>query len=174
MALACLGSFGWAMRWFFARPDGSSRMIVLTWLVGTICAAGQLAVIGLIGVSTPWVWFAWACYVMSLTVFYWAVSVNRQRPLSWAYSTDMPLHLQVTGPYRYVRHPFYLSYLLTFFGGALATANPWLLLTVVAIGIGAVRAARMEEAKFEGSPLASDYQEFRDRVGMFFPRIRGR
>jgi len=171
MALVCLGSFGWAMRCFFKRPDGASRMIRLTSLVGTICAVSQLAVIGLGGVSTPWVWLGWGCYVISLTAFYWAVAVNRQRPLSWAYSTDTPLHLQVTGPYRYVRHPFYLSYLLTFFGGALATSNPWLLLTVLAMGLGAMRAARMEEAKFEDSPLATDYQEYRGRVGMFFPRI---
>ncbi len=171
MALACLGSFGWAMRYFFKRPHGPTRMMRLTSLVGTICAVSQLGVIWLAGVSIPWVWLGWGCYVISLIVFYWAVAVNRQRPLSWAYSTDTPLHLQVAGPYRFVRHPFYLAYLLTFVGGALATANGWLLLTVVAMGLGAIRAARMEEAKFESSPLAADYLEYRLRAGMFWPRI---
>src|SRR5687767_7646044 len=67
----------------------------------------------------------------SLALFWATVGVNLGRPLSLAFSRDQPAHLVTVGPYKLVRHPFYLAYTLAWVGGTVATAQPALALTVV-------------------------------------------
>src|SRR5205823_9502764 len=56
-------------------------------------------------------------------------------------------HLVTSGPYRYVRHPFYLAFALGVVGVSLAAAN-WFLLLVGVFPFGfLVARTRIEEAK---------------------------
>jgi protein-S-isoprenylcysteine O-methyltransferase Ste14 len=73
------------------------------------------------------------------------------------------------GPYRFVRHPFYACYLLTWAAGAIATGRVSLMFTFLTMLVIYASAARMEERKFEGSPLATSYRRYRARTGMFVP-----
>ena len=73
------------------------------------------------------------------------------------------------GPYRFVRHPFYCSYLLTWAAGVVASAQFWLLPTVAIMLIIYTRAAKLEEEKFTRSPLAETYKSYRTRTGLFLP-----
>ncbi len=73
------------------------------------------------------------------------------------------------GPYRFVRHPFYCSYLLAWAAGFVATAQTWLLPTVAVMLVIYVRAAKLEEEKFTRSPLAGTYERYRSRTGLFLP-----
>jgi protein-S-isoprenylcysteine O-methyltransferase Ste14 len=66
------------------------------------------------------------------------------------------------GPYRFVRHPFYCSYLLTW-------AEFRLLPTVTIMLIIYTRAAKLEEEKFTRSSLAETYKSCRTRTGLFLP-----
>lgn len=109
--------------------------------------------------------------IVSLWLFSATVRINSSRPLSLAYSKDMPLHLQRSGPYRWVRHPFYSSYLLCMFGAAVAIHSPWALLLVLAGFAIYFHAARFEEKKFEARDLCSEYARFKAEVGMFLPRL---
>jgi protein-S-isoprenylcysteine O-methyltransferase Ste14 len=90
-----------------------------------------------------------------------------------AFSDDTPQFLLRHGPYRYVRHPFYASYLLFWVGTAVTTAGwlPWL----VPFGMLLLyaRAATGEEQKFARSDLAQAYETYRQNTGMFLPRLRG-
>ncbi|MBI3320029.1 MAG: isoprenylcysteine carboxylmethyltransferase family protein [Candidatus Omnitrophica bacterium] len=79
--------------------------------------------------------------------------------------------LVTSGPYRYVRHPFYLSFGLGVLGGSLAMANWFILLTgVLPLGFLMAR-TRIEEAKLIGR-FGVEYQEYMRRVGRFLPRFR--
>jgi protein-S-isoprenylcysteine O-methyltransferase Ste14 len=77
-----------------------------------------------------------------------------------------------TGPYRYVRHPFYLSYMMAFL--AVAVAFPSLVVAAVcALNIGLfVYMAIDDERVLSSSPLGADYRVYRGRVRMFVPRFR--
>lgn len=137
---------------------------------------------------TGFLWFAWrvvahgpsavwplalALFVLSMSLFAWTVRATRKTPPTMAFDTDEPFFLLNHGPYRYVRHPFYVSYLLFWIGTALATpsllswAAPLVMLLVY------WNAARREERKFANSNLAAAYQTYRARAGMFIPRLHG-
>lgn len=78
------------------------------------------------------------------------------------------------GPYRYVRHPFYLSYIVAFVG--VAVAFPSLIVVAVClINVGLfVYMAVDDERVLLASAMAVDYERYRMRVGMFLPRFEGK
>lgn len=112
--------------------------------------------------------------VVSLGLFWWTVVVTRSNPLTLAFTSDIPVHIHTEGPYGYVRHPFYSSYLLFWASSALAvgdlTAYAFLVAMVMLYGIAASR----EEQKFTASDLSGTYAEYRRRTGMLFPAFRRR
>jgi protein-S-isoprenylcysteine O-methyltransferase Ste14 len=77
--------------------------------------------------------------------------------------------LVTTGPYRWVRHPFYVSFALAVLANALVTAN-WLLFVTgsVVFVLLVVRTSKEEEKLIER--FGDDYREYRKRTGRFFPR----
>ena len=76
------------------------------------------------------------------------------------------------GPYRYVRHPFHLSYMVAFVG--VAVAFPSLIVAgVCALSIGLfVYMAVDDERVMLASPLSADYQAYRGSAGMYVPRFK--
>lgn len=161
-------TFTVAVNKVFIRIDESHPFFVARWtavifvteLLGLInsksAALGALSIILL---------------MVSLLLFVASVRANRTKPLSLAYSTDMPQHLNRSGPYSFVRHPFYTSYMLTIIAAALAISALWVLPLVVVSGTIYYNAARFEEEKFDKSGLAIEYRQYRSEVGMFFPRL---
>jgi protein-S-isoprenylcysteine O-methyltransferase Ste14 len=111
-------------------------------------------------------------FVLSAALFTWTIRATRKTPPTLAFDTDEPSFLLNHGPYRYVRHPFYLSYLLFWTGTAFATPGllPWLAPVVMLIVYW--NAAQREEAKFARSRLSNAYRTYRAKAGMFFPRLR--
>jgi protein-S-isoprenylcysteine O-methyltransferase Ste14 len=107
-------------------------------------------------------------------LFRWAARANRARPLGLAFAASVPEHVQTRGPYAFVRHPFYASYLLAFAGGWVASASPWVA-PAFALGLWTYwRAARREERAFLASPVADAYRTYALCTGMFLPRSFGR
>ncbi len=108
----------------------------------------------------------------SLGLFWWTVVVTRSNPPTLAFTPDIPVHIHTEGPYAYVRHPFYSSYLLFWVSSALAvgdlTAYALLVAMVTLYGIAACR----EEQKFTASDLSGSYAQYRRRTGMLFPAFR--
>jgi protein-S-isoprenylcysteine O-methyltransferase Ste14 len=79
--------------------------------------------------------------------------------------------LVTTGPYRYVRHPFYVTIALAFLGVSLATAN-WFVALAAAIPLGFLAArTRIEEEKLI-ERFGDDYRDYMRRVGRFVPRFK--
>jgi protein-S-isoprenylcysteine O-methyltransferase Ste14 len=112
-------------------------------------------------------------FVAALMLFLAAARETRPRPLTPAFSTDIPEHLVRSGPYRVVRHPFYAAYLLTYLCGWVVTGSPVLLAVLAVMASLYVIAARKEERKFRGSLLADQYTAYAARTGMFWPaRVR--
>ena len=104
-------------------------------------------------------------------LFTWAVAATRRRRLTLAFSKDQPAFIHMAGPYAWIRHPFYTSYLLFWCAAAIASASWafWLVpLTMAAIYW---RAISIEEAKFAASPVSLEYQSYKMRTGMLFPAL---
>lgn len=111
---------------------------------------------------------------ISLWLFYRTVAASRDGALHFAFDVEHPVSLITGGPYRYVRHPFYTSYLIFWAGLALSTWSVWALPVLVLIAAMYMIAARDEERKFANSPMAADYAAYRAGTGMFWPKLGGR
>ncbi len=112
------------------------------------------------------------CLLGSLALFDWARRSVRGRFFSYIYSGDTPEFLWTSGPYRYVRNPFYSSYMLSYIGIAIMFHGLVIFAVVIGMIVYFSVAARFEEAKFKSSPLAADYEGFLRRTGRFVPRFR--
>lgn len=176
LSLACFISFAWAIKKHFrTTKNGGGKMpagMRVVSLLGLLFMILQLVAIVAANEFNFWAAVAGTIfYAASLALFWWAIAATRQKRLTLAFSTDAPEHLLASGPYRFVRHPFYAAYILFWLAGLIAALQWWLLISVVVMTALYYRAARMEETKFAGSDLSGDYAFYRERTGMFLPKI---
>lgn len=112
--------------------------------------------------------------VAALVLYQWAALSIRGRTFSYAGNTDLPQFVHQSGPYTYIRNPFYSSYLLT----AASTVVMWPTRWGAAILVFALLyfqwLVRFEERKFERSAVSADYAEYKARTGRFLPPLFGR
>ena len=78
--------------------------------------------------------------------------------------------LVTTGPYRYVRHPFYLAFVIAVVGGSIVASN-WFLFLAGMVPFGfLVARTRIEEQKLV-ERFGDEYRQYQERTGQFFPRL---
>lgn len=106
---------------------------------------------------------------LALWMFHRTANASREGGLHFAFDKENPVSLVTKGPYRFVRHPFYTSYLIFWTGLAIGTWTPWAVPVLIAMAVIYTVAARDEERKFANSPMAADYAAYRSRTGMFWP-----
>lgn len=107
----------------------------------------------------------------SFALFRAAITASREARLAFAFDPVMPHGLVDRGPYRFIRHPFYTSYLLFWIGWAIAIWSPWVLPFLIGLVAFYVGAARGEERKFAATALGPDYQRYRQSTGFFWPKF---
>ena len=78
--------------------------------------------------------------------------------------------LVTDGPYRWVRHPFYLAFAVSVIANSLVTANAFLALTGTAAFLVIVVRTTTEERKLV-ERFGSGYVDYMQRTGRFLPRI---
>jgi len=78
--------------------------------------------------------------------------------------------LVITGPYRWVRHPFYVSFALAALTMSLMTANWFAFATLSAVFcLLVLRTSKEEEKLIER--FGDDYRHYMERTGRFLPRL---
>jgi protein-S-isoprenylcysteine O-methyltransferase Ste14 len=170
-AFACFASGFWGTRGHFifdGRMPAGMLVITVLSLLGWAWFAGRMITSG-IGAGGP---YALALMAGAVCLFWWAVKTTRERRLKGAFAHDQPQLIYETGPYRFVRHPFYLSYILCWVGTSLATngLRSWVVPAVMsAIYIGL---ALQEERRFRASGLSDPYRQYCRNAGMFIPWLR--
>jgi protein-S-isoprenylcysteine O-methyltransferase Ste14 len=110
-------------------------------------------------------------YATALIIFWWSLRTSWQRRLAVAFSPVVSEHLVQTGPYRWVRHPIYLAYLLAWLAGGIGIGTWWAWIVLPTMGAQYLHAISYEENQFLTGPLAADYHAYRSRTGMLFPRL---
>jgi protein-S-isoprenylcysteine O-methyltransferase Ste14 len=170
-ASICFVSFGWGMVKHFHRVGTPTRAMLATALLGVISASLQIS--ALVHKRPPYPKIALGFYAASAVLFWWAVRVTRGK-LAACGQGRTSQGIVVEGPYRYIRHPFYTSYNLTWIAGFVATG--WWLLALTAILMAFIyeRSAREEERGFLAGPLANEYRDYMRRAGRYAPRFNTR
>jgi protein-S-isoprenylcysteine O-methyltransferase Ste14 len=162
------------MRRFFIQPAGSTTGMQITKICGLSFSVLHFAlIVSESKIQPARALLATTLYVTSLILFWWAVYTNRAKPLSAVFSPDLPRHFVSGGPYAWIRHPFYTSYLLTWLAGVAATGHLWLSFTVLVMITIYYKAAVLEERKFFQTSLASLYAAYKSRTGFFAPSLVG-
>ena len=170
-AFICFAAFVWGVKSHFRSTGDMPPGMKLTSALSTLLFAAFLWHLAY-GASELWP-IALILFTAALGVFAAAIKASRINRPTLAFDTDSPNFLLSHGPYRYVRHPFYLAYVLFWFGTAIAV-HGLLAWAAPAIMTGLyIHAATREEQKFANSELASAYAAYRTRAGLFWPNPRG-
>jgi protein-S-isoprenylcysteine O-methyltransferase Ste14 len=169
VGLVCFGAFSWGLKAHFRQTGAMPPGMQIT---SALSLAGFIwFLVHLTGGVTP----AWpvtlALFAGSLAIFFWAVRTTRHTPPTVAFDTDQPSFLLHQGPYRFVRHPFYLAYLLFWTGTAAISPHLYAWAAPVVMGTLYFYAATREERKFAMSELSTAYAAYRAQTGMFLPRV---
>ncbi len=117
-------------------------------------------------------WLRWAGAVPGVAataLMYWTLT-NLGKNLTDTVVTRAEHTLVQTGPYRWVRHPFYVTAALLIVSVSLLAANWAIALAGVAVVILLVIRTPNEERHLSAR-FGSQYQAYMDRTGRFFPRL---
>jgi protein-S-isoprenylcysteine O-methyltransferase Ste14 len=111
-------------------------------------------------------------YTAAVAVFLSAIeTADRTRLQRMFLDHPLPDRLITEGPFRWVRHPFYLGYIIGALAPAVATGHPAIVIVSIAMVAMTVSAAFREERVWLASPRGDAYREYRRRTGMFLPFI---
>ncbi len=147
------------------------RPIAIAAMVGLVTYMINPALMAWSTVALP-NWLRWAGVVLGITGGLLLVVTFRTlgNNLTDTVVTRAAHTLVTRGPYRWVRHPFYLATALAVVANSLVTAN-WFLALTGGIGFGLlVLRTRIEEDKLI-ERFGEDYKEYMKRTGRFLPRL---
>ena len=111
-------------------------------------------------------------YAASFGLFIWSSIWTRTTKLTLAFSSDKPLFVLKYGPWKYVRHPFYTAYLLSYIAGTVTSGEIWTLSFFLGMTLVYFLAAQAEEQKFANSDLQEEWLAWKNKTGMFLPNLR--
>jgi len=170
-----------ALPFVFFRRDG--RFHLMWWVTALpffACPALLVgAALGVLPAADPWGLRLgdWADYmaitaaVASIAVIFLTLGTHRIPISLWHQEEDAPEHIVTWGPYRFIRHPFYASFLLAFLSGAILLPHP----LVLACGLYALAVlsftAACEERRLCESSFGGEYRAYMASTGRFFPRV---
>lgn len=160
----------------FFKRDGKFNF--MWWATATPFFAAALVLIltylGLIeGVVTPVPMVSLLVLVlslMSIALIMFTLGTHNRRIALWHQTNDSPEHIVTHGAYKYIRHPFYSSFLMALF--ALLILVPHIssaLIFVYALVLLNHTAAR-EESYLSASQFGDEYRAYTLRSGRFIPK----
>lgn len=167
--VACFLGFSWATLRHF-RSVGPMPLGMR--LIGTISIVAMAAFTWLVS-SAPLSGFwplASLLSMGSLALFIWTVRTTRDAGFALAFSGAQSPRLLTSGPFQYVRHPFYTSYLIFWLATYIATLSSLSLAGSIILLVCYIVAARNEERLMSNGELATTYATYTLKVGMFLPR----
>lgn len=165
----CL-AHAWSLRFHFDMPTMPPGVRVIT----TLVISSELLLVFLC------YWFVQPVaaqlvgilFMMASAILFWlTIRETRAVRLRAAFDEYMPHCVMRSGPYAYVRHPFYLSYLLLWLGWGIASWNIWGAVPLITMATTYWFAAREEESKFAETEHADEYAAYAKSTGRFLPKF---
>lgn len=172
LAILNFALFGMALPVVFARSEGTPLPTKLVVAVGAAFSSLHVYLLGTAPLDPAGVTIAAGLYLLACGLFSWTAQSVRGRNFRLAYVDGSPPAVFCGGPYRWVRHPFYLSYTLAWLAGVVALGDWRLLMTPAIMGAFYVAAAYREERQLLRGPAAEDYRAYRRHAGVLLPKFR--
>jgi protein-S-isoprenylcysteine O-methyltransferase Ste14 len=172
VSLSVIAQYSWSLKAHFNSPKMPTGTVVISVVVLTT-AAIYVALLWIESQPLLATLVALMLEGLAIWMFWSAIKASRAARLKMAFDVRNPHGLVTGGPYRYLRHPFYTSYLIFWIGWAVATWSLWSVVPLVVITVIYVLAALGEERKFSRTEMAADYADYRRRTGFFWPRLGG-
>jgi protein-S-isoprenylcysteine O-methyltransferase Ste14 len=170
LAIANFALFALALRVLFARERRTPLPTRVMVDVGVVVSCLHVYGLATAPLQTPAAAIAAALYVVAAALFTWAALSVRGRGFKLAYVPNSPNAVFTGGPYRWFRHPLYLSYTLAWIAGAVAAMSAPLLFTVAAMVAFYVGAAYREERQLLRGAAGNDYRAYRRQAGVLLPK----
>ncbi|MCB1648746.1 MAG: isoprenylcysteine carboxylmethyltransferase family protein [Pseudomonadales bacterium] len=169
--VAIVLSLIWARFFFFKMTSGTPRLSALLYdaIVATQIITTLVFMFTQSGKSLPLLVAGIFLYSASLLFFWWAIFTAKK--LDFAFSNQVG-NIVTTGPFRIVRHPFYTSYILSWFSSALLFNSLILWITLLYLIAFYFLSARKEEGVILKSVYSDEYKKYIQNVGMFLPRMK--
>ena len=161
---------------YFRKPATKESPLTLPKaLFGTLSLAGNIIYIhGIIrraklGTSSPRrLATVGALQTASHLLWSWARRTVAPNQFTRALSSDVPKELVTTGPYAYIRNPFYSSYLMAYAATATLSGRAVDYVLLACFYVCYYLTSVGEQRKFEGSELRETYAKFKATRARFF------
>jgi len=165
--------FAVALQNFFAQPPtltrGQQFFQDLSVVVGV---THGLALLVLDSADDVWAGVGIGMYMVSLALFLSAIEAARRVPMTRTFVYQPKCSTILTeGPYRFIRHPIYLSYALAWSAAPVATHNGFLALTAAGMIGCYLTSARVEERMLLNGPRGAEYKVWQQRTWRVIPFI---
>jgi protein-S-isoprenylcysteine O-methyltransferase Ste14 len=165
--------FAVALQNFFVQPPVLSRgQRFFQDLSVALGVTHGLALLVLDSVSDVWAGVGVAMYSVALALFLAAIEAARRVPMTRTFVYEPKCSTILTeGPYRFIRHPIYLSYSLAWSAAPVATHNVWLGLTAIGMIACYMVSARDEERMLLSGLRGAEYRQWQARTWRLIPFI---
>jgi protein-S-isoprenylcysteine O-methyltransferase Ste14 len=107
----------------------------------------------------------------SMTMIGWTVGSHRVPLALWHQDNDRAVQIVNWGPYKYVRHPFYVSFVMTQLAALLAFPHVATAVAFVYAVVALSLTARREEARLLASEMGTEYRGYMARTGRLVPGL---
>lgn len=121
-------------------------------------------------------WLRWVGFFLgsiALMIFFWVL-----RSLGRNFSTTLTIHKDQTlvtqGPYRWVRHPMYTSFILLWVGFLFLSGNWFVGLSGIAAFVWAIIVRTPREEQMMIDQFGAEYIVYMSGTGRYLPRWRGK
>jgi protein-S-isoprenylcysteine O-methyltransferase Ste14 len=166
-----------------ATPEKLDRRQEGLFLLISIRLLAAVGMLGLLAFMIDPTWTAWASVSLPVWLRWVGVAIGVLAALlqTWAFRsigkniTDTVVtrkehFLVITGPYRWVRHPFYVAFAQAMLATSLVTAN-WFVFAIGAVVflLLVIRTDKEEEELIER--FGDDYRQYMVTTGRFWPRL---
>ena len=120
--------------------------------------------------SSVFLWISGALSVGSMLLIVTTIRTHKT-PLALWHQEAPPESIVMHGPYRYIRHPFYSSFLMTLFGAVLLCPHPGTVGCFLYAAFLLNWTAAKEERFLSDSAFGDQYRIYRQRTGRFLPKF---
>ena len=152
------------MWWITAAPLFLNSIVILLNYLGYLHTQWQFPLFISEGLSVV---------ISVLSIFIISMTMGTHRiPLAlWHQKNDAPAQIVTWGAYKYVRHPFYTSFLTAQIGSILFCPHYLNIVGLVAGFLILNITAAKEEKKLSASAFGKEYIDYKNSNGRFFPRL---